>query len=169
MAYSFIETPSKTPLTSGVKKVWFGGIILLALSVAAALFIHMYNLDTQVSIAEEKRMQKTLLLQSEQLARRQAQFETDRLFQLQASTFNQLFADQVFDLLDLIPDDATLTRVQIDDRGLIYEGVCRDYKALRTGLERAFSGQYRLVEARQEPDEGLVRFTLKFGPNGVML
>lgn len=168
MAYSFMETPSKSPLTPGVKKVWLGGVILLGLCAAAALFIHLSNRDTEASIAQAKRMQETLVVQSDQLTRRQAQFEADRLFEQRSTTSNQLFADQVFDLLDLVPDDATLTRVQIDDTGLIYEGACRDYKALLSGLERAFSGQYRLVEARQEPDEGRVRFTLKFKSNGVM-
>lgn len=168
MAYSFMETPSKSPLTPGVKKVWLGGVILLGLCTVGALLIHLSNKDIQDSIAEAKRMQETLRLQSDQLRRRQAEFEANRLIVQQVATSNQLFADQVFDLLDLVPDDATLTRVQIDDTGLIYEGACRDYKALLSGLERAFSGQYRLVEARQEPDEGRVRFTLKFKSNGVM-
>lgn len=168
MAYSFIETPPKSPLTSSVKKVWIGGMVLLVLCAVGALLIHLSSKDIQDSIAEAQRMQETLRLQSDQLRRRQAQFEANRLIVQQVATSNQLFAEQVFDLLDLIPDDTTLTRFRIDDTAVVYEGVCRDYQALLRGLKRALGGQYRLIEARHTPDGGRVRFTLKFASNGVV-
>lgn len=166
MAYSFIDTPAKSPFSPAVRKVWLTGVFAVGVMLAVAVGIHLYAAETEAALAKEVKVQETLALQADQLKQQRAQYEMDKVFKQQASTADQLLADQLFDLLDLVPDGATLTRFEFTENALLYAGVCDDYAALKTGMQRAFSGQYRLVESTDEAHGSKTAFQMKFVANG---
>ena len=168
MAYNFIDAVSKTPFSGAVRKVWYGGAFLLALLLAASAVVHSMSGGAREALAKEKTVQETLVLQSDQLTRQQAQFEFGKVLRQQTRTANVLMADQLFDLLDLVPDDATLERFEFNETSVIFAGVCRRFDAMRTDMSRALSGQYRIAETTQTAQKGQTRFMLRFTANGEM-
>jgi Tfp pilus assembly protein PilN len=162
MSYSFIDTRPKSPISSGVRKVWFAGAFLLILLIAAYVILHMYSRDERKGLAQKRTVQETIGLQIEQLKEQMAQYEVEKRLRQQTYTANQLQADQLADLLDLIPDDTTLSRFELDGVSVFFEGVCRDFDTLKTDLTRALSGQYLLSESRQSVADGQRHFTMRF-------
>jgi hypothetical protein len=166
MAYSFIEPPKRSPFGPTVRRVWIAGGVLLVVTLALAAFIHLQNSDLEAELAKQKEKQRTLSLQNEQLAKRVALHERQMRRLLQVSTANELLADQLFDLLDLVPDDATLQRFERNEKGVLFAGECRNYPALKRQLEQALSGEYRLQNEQKTSEGERVRFTLYFGKKG---
>lgn len=166
MAYSFIDPPKRSPFGPMVRRVWIAGGVLLAATLALAAFIHLHNSDLEAALAKQKETQRTLSLQNEQLAKRAALHEMQMRRLLQVNTRNELLADQLFDLLDLVPDDATLQRFEQDEKGVLFAGECRNYSALKQQLEQALSGEYRLQNEEHTSTGERVRFILYFGKSG---
>ena len=166
MDYSFIDQVTKSPVTEAVRRVWIGGASLVALLLAAAAVLHLYNEELRSSVVNETKIQETIALQTAQLQQQQAQFELKQGLRQRSSAEDQLLADQLYDLLALVPDDSTLSRFDYDGTSLLYEGVCNDFVALREGLQRALSGRYRLMDASQSAEEGRTHFILRFSAKG---
>jgi hypothetical protein len=168
MDYSFIDQVSRSPVSEAVRRVWIGGPLLVALLLAAAAVLHLYNNELRAAVVKENKVQETIALQTAQLQQQQAQFELKQGLRQRSSAEDQLLADQLYDLLDLVPDDATLSRFEYDGSSLLYAGVCSDFDALKTGLQRALSGRYRLMESSHAAEGEAVRFTLRFSAKGAV-
>ena len=162
MAYNFIESASKTPFSPGVRRVWYVGAALLAVVLAFAAVLHVNSAEQRKLVAQEHAAQETLKVQVEQLVQQQSQFESSRSLRQQNDTANQLLTDQLSDLLDLVPDDATLERFEMNATALLYEGECLRFEKLQTDLGRALSGQFRLAESLHSPSNGQTHFILRF-------
>jgi hypothetical protein len=166
MDYSFIDQVSRNPFSAVVRRVWIGGTLLVALLLAAAAVLHLYNEEQRSAVVKETKTQETIALQTAQLRQQQAQFELKRGLWQQNAAADQLLADQLYDLLDLVPDDATLSRFEYDGSSMLYAGVCSDFNALKEGLQRALSGRYRLMDESHAAEGGATRFTLRFSAKG---
>jgi hypothetical protein len=166
MDYSFIDQVSRNPFSAAVRRVWIGGALLVALLLAAAAVLYLYNKELRSAVVKETKTQEMIALQTDQLRQQQAQFELKRGVRQRSSAEDQLLADQLYDLLDLVPDDATLSRFEYDGSSMLYAGVCSDFNALKEGLQRALSGRYRLMDASHAAEGNVVRFTLRFSAKG---
>lgn len=166
MPYSFIAPVSKSPFSPAVRRIWYGGAVLTVSVLAAAAFLHFKSGEQRSGALREAQMQESLRVQVEQLRGQQSLFTHEKRFRQQTDTANQLVAEHVSDLLDLIPGDATLERFDMDASTLLFEGECRRFEALRTDLVRALSGQYRLAESVRTPGGGKTHFILRFAANG---
>ena len=166
MPYSFIAPVSKSPFLPAVRRVWYAGTFLLASVLGLAGVLHFKSGELRVQALREAQTQESLRVQVEQLRRQQTLFGYEKMFRQQTDTANQLVAERVSDLLDLIPADATLERFVLDDGGLLYEGECRRFDTLSTELVRALSGQFRPVESVHGSAGGKTHFVLRFVANG---
>ena len=166
MPYSFIEPVSKSPFSPAVRKVWYAVALLLGLVLSLAAFLHYKAAEQRKLASQERLTQESLGVQVEQMRQQQASFEREKMIRQATFTANQLFADRVYDLLDLVPDDATLERFDMNASSLLYEGNCKHFEALKRDLERALSGQYRLVASDHATLKGQTHFTLRFAENG---
>jgi hypothetical protein len=166
MAYSFIQTAPKSPLSPAVRKVWYAGLLLVFLLAGSAAGLRFYSAKQQAAIANSREVQRGLQIQLEQLQHQQISFKSEKLLRERVYTGNQLIVDRIADLLDLIPDDTVLQRFESDGATLLYSGKCADFKALKRELSRAFSGQYRMVKSHGVPDNALTAFTLRFATPG---
>ena len=163
MRYSFIETAPKSPFSVPVRRIWIGGTLLVLLLLVVSALLHGYNGRMREELRGEKRTQETLRLQTAQLERQQAELEQQRSERWRITAADQLLADQIFDLLSLIPDDTTLTLFEFDGETILFEGVCRRFEPLHSGLERALAGRYTLLNDTHEMARGETRFSLRFG------
>lgn len=166
MAYSFIDPPARPLFDPAVKRVWFAGMLLLAATLVLAAVLHLRSGDFEAALAKQRALKETLTLQNDQLAEELARYDAQTMRMQQASTENELFADQLFDLLDLVPDDATLTRFEMGEGYLLYSGECRNYPELKERLSHALSGQFQLQGETRESVDGKVRFSLRFERTG---
>ncbi|WP_345970743.1 MULTISPECIES: hypothetical protein [Sulfurimonas] len=162
MDYSFIDQAVKSPFTAAVRRVWVGGAILVALLLAASASLHLMNGELRTAAQKEQHAQGTILLQTAQLQAQQAQFTKKKVVWQQIVAMDKLLADQLYDLLDRIPDDAVLSRFAYDEKQILFEGTCRRFDALKADLERGLSGRYVLASASERSG----RFTLRFNVTG---
>jgi len=162
MQYSFIDYAPKSPFSAAVKRVWIGGLLSVGLLLAASFILHLYNGELRAEAEREQKTQETIELQTGQLQRQEAQYAFKKALQLQTSAADQLLRDQLGDLLDLIPDDATLSNFEYNGGGMLFEGFCRRYGALEEGLKRALSGRYILKEAAHSTRNSVTYFRLRF-------
>ena len=162
MPYSFIEPVYRSPFSQAVRKAWYAVAALLALMLSLAAFLHFKSGELKKMALQELLTQESLGVQVEQMREQQHWFEREKMLRQETYTANQLVADRVADLLDLIPDDATLERFDMNASSVRYEGTCKHADAVKTELVRAFSGQYRLVESAVTGPH----FRLLFAVNG---
>jgi hypothetical protein len=166
MPYSFIEPVSKSPFSPWVRRVWFGGTLLLAVVLALSFFLHFKSGEQRSIALQERQARESLRVQVEQLQQQQTQFEREKVLRQQIDTANQLLADRLSDLLDLVPGDATLERFEMNSTSVLYAGECRRFKTLKADLLRAFSGQFRLAESVPASARGRTHFILRFTADG---
>jgi hypothetical protein len=146
--------------------VWYAVTVMLLIIFALAAFFYMKSGELQQTAMREALAQESLGVQVEQMLRQQEAFEKEKMQRQGTYTANQLFADRVYDLLDLIPDDAILERFDLDASSLYFEGSCKKFEALKTDMVRALSGAYRLVDTVAVPSGGQTHFKLRFALNG---
>ncbi|MHC3993782.1 hypothetical protein ACXWTF_03080 [Thiomicrolovo sp. ZZH C-3] len=162
MDYSFIDQAVKSPFTAAVRRVWIGGSVLVGLLLAASASLHLMNGELRIAAEKEQKAQGTILLQTAQLQTQQAQFTRKQGAWRQTVATDKLLADQLYDLLDRIPDDAVLSRFAYDAKNITFEGTCRRFSALKADLERGLSGRYVLADSTFKSG----RFSLRFDATG---
>lgn len=167
MAYSFIPTPEKSPLSAGVKRVWVWAGVFAAVMLTAAAGFYLHNKEIRKTVEMEQSRAHTLALQIRQIEQQYAQYQSDQSRAQKNSTSNQLLADQTADLLELIPDDTLLSEFESNETALLYVGTTQDFEVLQTSLQRAFSGQYELIEIAAATEGNVTMFRLRFAVNGV--
>ena len=69
MDYSFIDQVTKSPVTEAVRRVWIGGASLVALLLAAAAVLHLYNEELRSSVVNETKIQEEHAFRSYKKAR----------------------------------------------------------------------------------------------------
>jgi len=163
MDYSFIDQAAKSPFSPAVRRVWIGGGVLVTLLLAASVTLHLLNTELRMSAQKEQKAQQTILLQTAQLQAQEAQFEQKKGLWQQTIATDQLLADQLYDLLDLIPDDAVLSRFVYEEDTILFEGKCRRFTAMKSGLEQALAGRYTLASASFASGRFSLRFSAKGG------
>jgi len=166
MAYSFTDTVTRSPFSPAVRKIWYTGLALTAIVLAASVGLHFYTQEQQQLAVKERELQQTLSVQVDQLQQQQTHFGTEKMLRQQTYTGNQLAADHIYDLLDLVPDDTTLQHFEMTELTLLYEGESLNFEALMQSLMRAFSGQYRLADTEESNTTGKTHFILRFVAEG---
>lgn len=163
MDYSFIDQAAKSPFSAAVRRVWVGGGILVGLLLAASAGLHLVNGELRTSAQKERNAQETIQLQTAQLREQHTQFSQKQELWQQTIATDQLLADQLYDLLDLIPDDAVLTHFAYDEKEILFEGTSRRFSTLKADLERALSGRYVLASATFKSGTFGLRFSVTGG------
>jgi len=166
MAYSFTDPVTRSPFSPAVRKIWYAGLALTAIVLAVSAGLHFYSAEQKALAQKERELQKTLAVQVDQLQDQQAHFGSEKTLRQQTYTGNQLMADHIYDLLDLVPDNTTLQRFEMTGLTLLYEGESLDFDTLKQSLLRAFSGQYRLADVEQTGSGEKTHFILRFVAEG---
>lgn len=144
MSYSFIESKPKTPFPSAVRKVWLFGSIVLIVLMAGVVFAHIKKAQLNKTLQEQRQEQASTEGQTRELRKQMQGYVLVSAMNEQMMTANQLYADQVGDLMGLIPDDTVLHQFERLKNALIFSGVSQDVSAFKTLMIRALSGQYAL-------------------------
>ncbi|GEM_PF-6788984 len=165
MPYSFIEPRPKKLFSPAVRRVWTATVLLLAATAAGAYWLHLDNARQRAALAELLEETESVRVQIGQLDRqletmRERKEEVERI-----DTGNELLAERVKDLLDLVPDDTVLDRFELGERTLGFSGTTGDFRKLSRRFSEALKGEYLLQKSEHAPAAGgRERFVLVFTP-----
>lgn len=165
MAYSFIELPTKTPWTHHVKRVGVVTLLLLVLMLLAVYTLRLLGDGLSRECRQLVKEQDVLALQIGQMEFQRGEAERRRQLFEQIQTVNQLQREKVKNILDLVPDNTTLQRFELQEGALIVEGESRNDEVGLNRFVAALSELYHLQKRQTRREgKGLVHFRLQFGP-----
>lgn len=148
MAYNLIEFTERSIVSIALKRIWAVAAILVALIVAASVWLQVLNKEKQLQLKKLSGDQQGIETQIEQLAQ-----HNENLKQL-ASRYqtiedaNALLAQQLRDFLDLVPDSTTLSYFKWQNGQLHLNGVTTNAKETQTALIDTLSKQFTLKKVR---------------------
>lgn len=121
--YSFIKARPK-PLLQVNTRIWLG-FISAAISVLVLFFVF---LNMRISDMEEKRAFFTaehdlVVEEIEKIDRRMEYMEKQKAFFEEVASSNMLLKDSIKNLFELIPDQITLTKVEMEKDQLVLKGI----------------------------------------------
>lgn len=167
MRYSFIQEPVQHSLGDGVKVFLLVGGIVFFLVILGAAVLYLTNKDLRRDLDTQTTRQATMRTQMKQIEQLRSQYEDDKRQSETLRTSNAMLAEQIGDLLALIPDDTVLSKFETNGTALVYAGTTYDFETLQQNLINAFAGQYVLIEIAAASDENLTMFRLRFATHGV--
>ncbi len=163
MPYSFTGCRRRRLFVGALRQVWIATVLLAAAVAVTAYGLHRINGEMSRNSDADAKLLEALRTQIGQLRAYTEEVSERRALVEEVRTSNELLREQLRSLLDLIPDDTTLTRFEITPQWLLYAGVSRDPEGLRKKLQTALRGQYRLQRYLQVPiDARSVRFESRF-------
>lgn len=168
MKHSFISPRPKRLISGELRLVLFFFTVTIAMVVGTYLFLEYktYNFTNERKTAAEK--EKSLKASIERMEEEIRLVEMEAKIAEQVSTDNTVMKESIRNLFDLVPEDITLSRAELESKSLILYGTTPNkdtyeymlHAPLRSIFNRTYTsfypienGWYRFVSSNYLDDE----------------